>query len=156
MIKQRWCWTVFLLAGCGGGTAPVHPATSAAAAVRGFMQAVTDSNVDKMAALWGSANGPASQTGQPPDYERRVAIMQAYLRNSSHRILSNTADTRSADRRNLMVEVKRDQCEKIVPISVVRTSAGTWVINSIELTALGTPGRPCEEAGASPAPAPGS
>ena len=89
MTKQRWCWTVFLLAGCGGGSAPVQPATSAAAAVRGFMQAVADSNVDKMAGLWGTANGPASQTRQPPDYERRVAIMLAYLRNDYFRVTSD-------------------------------------------------------------------
>ena len=161
MNQRSWYVVAGLaLAACSSGGAAaggrVDPAASAEAAVQGFMMAAADSNPAKMAEHWGSAKGPAGKTKEPADYERRIAIMQAYLRNSSHRILSNTADTRSADRRNLMVEVKRDQCEKIVPISVVRTSAGTWVINSIELTALGTPGRPCEEAGASPAPAPGS
>ena len=161
MIQRSWYVAAGLaLAACGSGGAAaggnVDPAASAEAAVQGFMMAAADSNLAKMAEHWGSAKGPAAKTGDPSDYERRIAIMQAYLRNSSHRILSNTADSRSADRRNLMVEVKRDSCEKIVPITVVRTGTGAWIINSIELTALGSPGRPCDSAGATPAPAPGS
>ena len=162
MIQRSWYVVAGLaLAACssGGGAAAggnVDPAASAEAAVQGFMMAAADSNLAKMAEHWGSAKGPAAKTGEPADYERRIAIMQAYLRNSSHRILSNTADTRSSDRRSLMVEVKRDSCEKIVPISVVRTTGGAWIINSIELTALGSPGRPCDAAGATPAAPPGS
>jgi hypothetical protein len=144
VIKQRWCWTVFLLAGCGGGTAPVHPATSAAAAVRGFMQAVADSNVDKMAALWGSANGPASQTGQPPDYERRVAIMQAYLRNDSFRVTSDVPETDS--RRSLQVELKRKTCTWAVPFVSIKANNGSWLVNQVDLTAAGNPARPCMDA----------
>ena len=161
MIQRSWYVVAGLaLAACSsGGAAPggsVDPAGSAEAAVQGFMMAAADSNLAKMAEHWGSAKGPASKTRDPADFERRIAIMQAYLRNSSHRIIANTADSRASDRRNLMVEVKRDRCEKVVPVAVVRTSAGSWVINSIDLTALGTPGRPCDEAGATPSPAPGS
>ncbi len=159
MIERSWYLAAGLaLAACsGGGAAPagnVDPAASAEAAVQGFMMAAADSNLAKMAEHWGSAKGPASKTREPADYERRIAVMQAYLRNSSHRILSNTADTRGTDRRSLMVEVKRDNCQKIVPVIAVRTYAGSWVINSIELTALGTPGRPCDADGATPNPAP--
>ena len=63
------------------------------------MQAVADSNLDKMATLWGTANGPASRTRQPSDYQRRIAIMQAYLRNDSFRVISDVAET--PDRRAL-------------------------------------------------------
>ena len=143
MTKQRWCWTAFLLVGCGGGTAPVQPTTSAAAAVRGFMQAVADSNVDKMASLWGTANGSASQTGQPPDYERRVAIMQAYLRNDSFRVTSDIEET--ATRRALQVELKRQSCTWSVPFVSVKTNAGSWLVNQVDLTAAGNPARPCME-----------
>jgi len=143
VTKQRWCWSVFLLAACGGGTAPVQPATSAAAAVRGFMQAVADSNVDKMAALWGTANGSAAQTKQPPDYERRVAIMQAYLRNESFRVTSDVPETES--RRSLQVELKRKTCTWSVPFVSVKTNSGSWLVNQVDLTAAGNPARPCLE-----------
>jgi hypothetical protein len=142
VTKQR-CWTVVLLIGCGGGTAPVQPTTSAAGAVRSFMQAVADSNVDKMASLWGTANGPASQTRQPPDYERRVAIMQAYLRNDSFRVTSDVEQT--ATRRALQVELKRQTCTWSVPFVSVKTNRGSWLVNQVDLTAAGNPARPCLE-----------
>ena len=56
------------------------PAGSAAATVKSFMQAVADSNLAKMASLWGTASGPASKTNQPPDWaapRRRHAGLSA-------------------------------------------------------------------------------
>ena len=143
MTKARWCWTVFLLAGCGGGGPPVQPAPSAAAAVRGFMQAVADSNVDKMASLWGTASGPALQTRQPPDYERRVAIMQAYLRHDSFRVTSDVEET--ANRRSLQVELKRQTCTWSVPFVSIKANNGSWLVNQVDLAAAGNPARPCLE-----------
>jgi hypothetical protein len=73
VILQR-CWGLaLLLAACGGssgggGTAPVQPAKTAAGVVQGFMQAVADSDVAKMANLWGTSSGPAAKTHQPPNY----------------------------------------------------------------------------------------
>ena len=107
------------------------------------MQAVADSNVEKMASLWGTANGPASQTRQPPDYERRVAIMQAYLRNDSFRVTSDVEET--ATRRALQVELKRQTCTWSVPFVSVKANNGGWLVNQVDLTAAGNPARPCLE-----------
>jgi hypothetical protein len=105
------------------------------------MQAVADSNVEKMASLWGTANGPASQTRQPPDYERRVAIMQAYLRNDSFRVTSDVEET--ATRRALQVELKRQTCTWSVPFVSVKANNGGWLVNQVDLTTAGNPARPC-------------
>ncbi|HEU4682754.1 MAG TPA: hypothetical protein VFS51_13530, partial [Gemmatimonadales bacterium] len=105
MTKQLWFGTGLLLAACGGGSAPpVQPANSGSSAVRSFMQAVADSNLAKMASLWGTVNGPASKTRQPPDWQRRIAIMQAYLRNDSFRITSDVAE-QNESRRAQQVEI---------------------------------------------------
>jgi hypothetical protein len=143
VTKQRWCWTAFLLAGCGGGTPPVEPAKSASAAVQSFMQAVADSNLTKMAGLWGTASGPALTTGQPRDYERRVAIMQAYLRNDSFRLTSDVPE--AADRRSLQVELRRQSCTWNVPFVAIKTTGGSWLVNQVDVTAAGNPARPCVE-----------
>ena len=52
----------FVVSACGHSSAAVEPAKSAAAAVQGFMQAVADSNLDKMASLWGTASGSAAKS----------------------------------------------------------------------------------------------
>jgi hypothetical protein len=143
--KQRWCGAVLVLLACGGRTAPVEPVHSAAGAVQGFMQAVADSDLAKMATLWGTANGPASKTHQPPDYQRRIAIMRAYLQNQSYRVTSDLPE--SPDRRNLQVEIKRETCTWSVPFLAIKTRDGSWVVNQIDLTAAGNPARPCLEGG---------
>lgn len=144
MTKQQWGWTAFLLAACGGSsTEPVQPARSAAAAVQGFMQAVADSNLAKMASLWGTASGSATKTRQPQDYERRVAIMQAYLRNDSFRVTSDVPET--DNRRALQVELKRQTCTWSVPFVAVKSGVDAWLVNQVDLTAAGNPARPCAE-----------
>jgi hypothetical protein len=135
---------VLLLAACGGGSSapPAQPVTSASAAVRSFMQAVADSNVEKMASLWGTAMGPASKTNIPPDYRRRVAVMQAYLRNQSFRILSDVAQG-SENRRAVQVELRRETCTWSVPFVAIKASDGAWLVNQVDLAAAGNPARPC-------------
>lgn len=128
---------------CGGSSssAPTEPSTSAAGAVTGFMKAVADSNLAKMATLWGTANGPASKTRQPPDWQRRVAIMQAYLQNDSFRL---TADVPGSDQdhRELQVEIKRQTCTWSVPFVAVKSGQG-WVVTQVDISAAGNPARGC-------------
>jgi hypothetical protein len=144
VIKQRWFGTALLLAACGGAsTAPVPPSQSASGAVQAFMQAVADSNPMKMAALWGTSRGPASQTRQPSDYERRLAIMRAYLRNDSFRVTSDLPET--ANRRAVQVEIKRRSCTWNVPFVAIKTGDGSWLVNQVDLAAAGNPARPCME-----------
>lgn len=144
MTKQGYCWTAFLLAACGGGgtSAPVQPAETAAAAVQGFMQAVADSNLGKMATLWGTASGPAAKTKQPQDYERRIAVMRAYLRSDSFRLTSDVPE--STDRRALQVQIRRQVCTWNVPFVAIKTTDGSWLVNQVDLAAAGNPARPCE------------
>ena len=59
---------VLVLAACAGGgsAAPgAAPAASAERVVQDFMRAVADSNLTKMAQLWGSAKGSAGATHEP-------------------------------------------------------------------------------------------
>jgi hypothetical protein len=145
VTKLGCCAAALLLAACGGGTpATVQPAKSAAAAVQGFMQAVADSNISKMASLWGTTNGPAIRTNQPADWERRVAIMQAYLKNDSFRVTSDVGEGQA--RRALQVEIRRKTCTWSVPFIVVKLGEGSWLVNQVDLTQAGNPARPCDGA----------
>lgn len=146
MIKQRWFAAALLLMSCGGtssSSAPTQPASSAADAVQGFMTAVADSNHAKMATFWGTANGPASKTKQPPDWQRRIAIMQAYLQNDSFRV---TADVPGSDEahRELQVEIKREACSWSIPFVAVKSGQG-WVVTQVDISAAGNPARACGE-----------
>jgi hypothetical protein len=108
------------------------------------MQAVADSNVVKMANLWGTASGPAAKTNQPPDWQRRIGIMQAYLRNDSFRVTSDVPEA-NPDRRGLLVEIKRSTCTWTVPFTAIKIRDGSWIVTQLDLAAAGNPARPCQE-----------
>ena len=146
MIKQRWYAAVLFLAACsGGGTTgsdPVAPSKGTArGTVESFMQAVADSNLTRMAELWGTAAGPAAKTGQPSDYERRIVVMQSYLRNESHRVLPSTPSGGGTE--ELQVEIRRELCTWVVPFTVIRLGDTTWVVNQVDVAKAGNPARPC-------------
>jgi hypothetical protein len=150
-VSQRSSFSILAalaLAACSGSGSPAPsaaPAASAERVVQDFMRAVSDSNLTKMAQLWGSAKGAAATTHEPADYERRITIMQAYLRGAQFRIMSNDADPAASGQRLLQVELKREHCDKVVPFSLIRIR-DSWLINRVDLSAAGSPGRPCDAA----------
>jgi hypothetical protein len=146
---RRWCGAVLVLAACGGGAAggagnteTVRPANSASSAVTGFLQAVSDSNLDKMASLWGTTAGPSSKTKQPQDYEKRIATIQAYLRHDDSRIVTDVQEglpTRHA----VQAELRRSACTWVVPFKVIQLADQSWIVNDVDIAAAGNPSRPC-------------
>jgi hypothetical protein len=139
-----------LLLACGtpsGAPAPTERATSATDAVRNFMRAVADSNIDRMARYWGTASGPAGVVHQPSDYEQRLVVTQAFLRRTPYRVLGTEPWGSGANRQLVRVELDRTDpdgraCTKVVPFGAVQTGEG-WVVANIDLTLAGTPGRSC-------------
>lgn len=137
-----------LAAGCGGGAqgggAAPTPVTSSTQAIRSFMQAAADSNLTRMAELWGTPDGPAAQTGRPEGWEKRIAVIQAYLKNDSTRLVSDMPVSGEANQRRTVIQVWRMGCSRQVPAVMARTKAGGWVVTNVDLTAAGNPARPCE------------
>ena len=150
MALRRFVPLLALVAACGGGagTAGSSPSTSAAPSgspegvVEQFMRAVADSNLTRIATLWGTTRGSAAETRQPTDYERRIVIMQAYLRESSYRVLPSENPDPAAQRRVVQVELDRKECTRVVPFTTVRAPRG-WLVSAVDLAAAGTPGRAC-------------
>lgn len=134
---------------CGGGTSigggPVEPARSASQAMTTFMRAAADSNLARMAELWGSADGPAARTGQPPEWEKRVIIMQTYLRGDSSRVVTDVPVTGSDSQRRIIVALYRSGCVKQIPAIVTRAKSGGWLVENVDISAAGNPARPCED-----------
>lgn len=134
---------------CGGGTSiaggPVEPAGSASQAMTTFMRAAADSNLARMAELWGSADGPAARTGQPPEWEKRVIIMQTYLRGDSSRVVTDVPVSGSDSQRRVIVALYRSGCVKQIPAIVTRAKSGGWLVENVDIAAAGNPARPCED-----------
>ncbi len=150
---MRWMTGLALLAACGGSTRTdtIGPADSARESVNEFMQAVADSNLAKMAMLWGTAKGPAGVTHEPADYERRIVVIHSFLRGSEHTI-SNDYPAQSRDARTVEVRLRRAGCEFTLPVTVVRTGQYGWLVSNLDLSIIGAPGRDCGPGADSTAP----
>ena len=118
---------------------PATPET----AVNEFMRAVRDSNLTRMMQLWGNEKGSAARTKQPPDYQKRVYIMYAYLKGANHRIAMLQPDTSEGRSRAMLVEFTRDECQKQAMVNTKKSKQDGWLVNAIDLAAIGVPGRPC-------------
>jgi hypothetical protein len=150
VITRSLAVVTLLLTACGGRAGQVAPIPEAEVGFRNFMQAVADSNFVRMSEHWGTSRGSASETGNPPDYQQRMVIVQAYLRGIRFRVLSNEAVVNFENQRLLTVELSRDNCVNAVPFTMVRTGSGRWIVYSFDLEKVGSPARGCNPTPAAP------
>jgi hypothetical protein len=150
IVAQRFLLAALIAAAaCGGGPpapapVPADPVVASNSAMKSFMRAVEDSNIAGMSAVWGSSRGAASSTHQPSDYEKRMVVAQLFLRAAPFTILENSAVEGQPGQRRLRLQLDRGRCKREVPVTVVRTDKGDWVIQEIDLNQAGTPARPCD------------
>lgn len=136
-------WALILTA-CGAAAPPaVAPVSTSEGVVRAFMKAVADSDLVRMGDLWGTNRGPANVTRFPPEYQKHLVVMQAYLHGDSIRILSDVAKPSRDNERDVAIQLFRPSCVKQIPLTTVRTSAGAWLVQNIDVSAAGNPARPC-------------
>jgi hypothetical protein len=141
-----------LVAACGGSPAgapaPVENAATPEGAVQNFMKAVADSNISRMGRFWGSRRGPAVVTKTPADFEQRLGVTQIYLRGTPYQIVRTDPVPGDADRRVVVLDLDRTnadgtRCTRTVPVTVVQSPDHGWLVNALDLSLAGTPGRPC-------------
>ncbi len=131
-----------LVACASNKSASVSADLSAAQVVTAFMRAAADSNLNRMGDLWGNQRGPANLTRFPPGYEKRLTVMQLYLRGDSVRITSDMAVRGSGSQRQFSVELHRGTCVMQIPLTTVRSGNG-WLVETVDISAAGNPARPC-------------
>ncbi len=123
--------------------AQVSPSVAPTVVATAFMQAVTDSNLVQMGSLWGTERGPAAATNRPADWLQRLAVVHAYLKGGTSKVVGENPGAGGIGRRQLVIELTRAGCVKNIPFTMVQSRDGAWLISAIELTAAGVPGRPC-------------
>ncbi len=150
-MNKTWMMGALVLAACGGGQRlTLAPSPGPEFAVQEFMAAVADSNLIKMAEYWGTAKGAAGEIGKPADYPKRIEVMQLWLRGYSYRILASTPTDAGLTGQQMVVELARGDCRKQVPFLAVKTGSNRWVVQSIDLNAVGSPMMPCFDTSGAP------
>lgn len=133
--------------GRGAGTAAATPQTMEQAVTR-FLDAVKANDLNRMGQLWGTERGPAAGTMKPTELSQRLAVIQKYLAHTGSRVLDGPIAVPGNDRlRTFRVELQRPACSRVVPIDLIQTRAGGWIVYDVHLEAAGNPMLGCQPGG---------
>lgn len=103
-------------------------------AVDAFLDAVRTEDLQAMGAAWGTASGPARNTIERTELEKRVIIMQCYLQHDSYRVLGETPG--EGGRRVVRVELTRGTEKRQPALYTVQGPRGRWYVESVEIAAV--------------------
>jgi hypothetical protein len=152
-VKRRLALLFGLLAtagsACGGrNTGPVTPAPQTMNdAVTQFFAAVKANDLNRMGELWGTDRGAAVGFMDAQKLRERLTVIQKYLENSGYRIIEGPMLVPGHDElRSYRVELQRMNCNQVMPIDIVRTRSGGWLVYDVHLESAGSPGGPCQPA----------
>lgn len=109
-------------------------ADSARQALEGFLGAARAQDGQRMAALWGDAEGPASDKYDKEQVEQRVMIMQRCFRHDDHRILNESPGAAGA--RVFFVELTKSQVARQTNFTTVQGPDGRWYVQTGDITPL--------------------
>lgn len=103
-------------------------------AVDAFLDAVRTEDLQAMGATWGTSQGPARETIERTELEKRVIILQCYLQHDSYRVLGEFPG--EAGRRVVRVEIARGRDRRQPALYTVQGPRGRWYVENVELAAV--------------------
>ena len=107
-----------------------------------FLAAVKANDQKRMGELWGTENGPAADHMNRDALRQRLAVIQKYLDHTGYRIIEGPLLVPGHDElRTYRVELQRDKCNQVLPMDVIKTHSGGWLVNDVHLEAASSPGR---------------
>jgi hypothetical protein len=130
-------------AACGGtaATTPppqgVAPAAAPAQVVEQFMRLVASNDYTRMGSLFGTREGPITSRDPEPQVERRMYAIANILKNERFVIRAQEPiPGRGPDAEQLVVQLTQNGRNVDVPFVVVRTAAGGWLVEQVDLEAV--------------------
>jgi len=129
----------------GGGPRPGAPAPqSMQATVTQFLTAVKANNLARMGQLWGTDKGPAAASMDPTELSQRLQVIQRYWTHIGARIVEGPLAVPGNERVHMFrIELQRSNCARVVPLDVIETRNGGWVVFDVHLEAVGNPMMAC-------------
>ena len=131
---------------CGGGGSRTPAPQSLNETLAQFLSAVKANDAKRVATLWGTERGPAADWMKADELSQRVAVIQRYLNHSGYRVVEGPLPVPGQDnQRAFRVELqRRNGCNVVLPIDLVRAKSGTWLVLDVHLDVAGNPAAGCK------------
>ena len=99
-----------------------------------FLRAANSNDLDTMANLFGTRDGPIADQGSRQQVDDRMFVLASLLRHSDYRIESEEIVPGRRDvATQLNVALTINQDRVVVPFTLVRSKRGPWLIEIIEV-----------------------
>lgn len=149
-MKRRLAVQLVLLAAltaCTKGPGPGAPIPqSMNASVTQFLAAVKANDLKRMGELWGTERGPAAASMNPDVLRQRLTVIQKYLDHTGYRVIEGPLLVPGHDElRTYRVELQRTNCNQVLPMDVVKTKSGGWLVYDVHLESAGSPSGRCPQ-----------
>ncbi|MFL5525767.1 MAG: hypothetical protein ACJ8AB_11580 [Gemmatimonadaceae bacterium] len=138
---------LFLLAACSsattaGNSGPLTGGASAQLAVDQFLRAVNAKDLQAMSTVFGTSKGPARETMERTELEKREIILACYFTHDSARILGETGGTQG--HRDVRVELRKGNLTRQSTFYTIKGPGGRWYVDNMDIAAVrdfcGNPG----------------
>lgn len=150
MTGRLFVVATLLSLGCGGAP-PAGPGPQTIdGALTQFMSAVKANDLQHMGRLWGTERGPAAEWMDASILQRRLAVIQKYLDHVGYRVIEGpiASPGGTAGLRTYRIELQREGCNAVLPVDLVRTRSGAWLVYDVHLESAGNPAAQCQPDGA--------
>jgi hypothetical protein len=139
---------LFLLAACSSATrnagtsGQLTGAPAPQAAVDQFLRAVNAKDLQAISTVFGTRNGPARETMERTELEKREIILACYFAHDSSRILGESSGTQG--HRDVRVELKKGKLTRQTTFYTIQGPGGRWYVDNMDIAAVrdfcGNPG----------------
>jgi hypothetical protein len=113
----------------------VTGASDPAGAVRGFMAAVDQQDLQAMGAFWGGPDGPARDLWPQDELYKRELVIICYTRHDHYDLVGEAPAVSGG--RSMAVTLTYKGLTRSTTAEVVRASNGRWYLKDIDVTKLG-------------------
>ena len=139
---------LFLLAACssatqtGGNSGQLTGAASPQLAVQQFLRAVNATDLQAMSTVWGTKDGPARETMDRTQLEKREIILAGCFAHDTNRILGEIPG--SQGHREVRVELKKGNLTRQSTFYTIKGPGDRWYVENMDIAAVrdlcGNPG----------------
>lgn len=137
---------LLLLAACSSGTQRNSGVTTGSVApsmaTEQFLRAANAGDLQAMSAQWGTKDGPARESMDRTQLEKRLTILACYFKHDSARVVGEASGT--GGHRDVRIELKKGNLVRQTTFYTVKGPGDRWYVENMDIASVrdfcGNPG----------------
>jgi hypothetical protein len=139
IVSFRKIAVLLFLTACSSGTRAGNggQATGAVApqiAVEQFLRAANAGDLQAMSTMWGTKDGPARETMDRTQLDKRLAILACYFKHDSQRTIGDAPV--NGGHYDVRVELKKGNLVRQTTFATVRGPADRWYVENMDIASV--------------------